>query len=184
MFVLQTLYLGFKLCAHFLFFFFELLALFPTDYMTQRCGNVVLNRGGKKHFTNYKKCISPMCHLHFTSNSLPHIISVTESGRMQLQVVLKLLWGAIDILTAWKPLLLCLLWGVWYLMTPWDVLDSCLMSVFTKDLIHTGPSEEYKNRSFNDKFMTYLFCLSMKHNFRHFFSQTALKTVEDNCYKI
>lgn len=34
-----------------------------------------------------------MCHLHFTSNSLPHITSVTESERMQLQVVLKLLWG-------------------------------------------------------------------------------------------
>lgn len=34
-----------------------------------------------------------MCHLHFTSNSLPHIISVTESERMQLQVVLKLVWG-------------------------------------------------------------------------------------------
>lgn len=100
---------GFQTFCTFPEFHVELLTLFPTNYTTQRCGNVVVKYKGEKKNTlqNY---ISPMCHLHFTSNSLPRIISVTESGRMQLQVVLKLLWGGINILTAWKPAFLSLLW--------------------------------------------------------------------------
>ena len=42
---------------------------------------------GKKKKKKEKNFLSPTCHLHLTSNSPPRITSVTESGRMQLQVV-------------------------------------------------------------------------------------------------
>lgn len=66
--------------------------------MTRSCSNVASNKRVESTFTHSKNSISPLCHLHFTSN----ITSVTESERMQVQVVFKLLRGEINISTAWK----------------------------------------------------------------------------------
>lgn len=83
-------------------------------------GGVTINRRRKMHIANN---INPMCHLRLAPVAPPHIISVTESGRMQLQVVLKLLWVGINTLTARKPPSLSLLWWIWSLNTLLDVLS-------------------------------------------------------------
>lgn len=70
------------------------------------------------------------CHLHFTSNSLPRITSVTESERMQLQVVLKLLWVGNKHLDRMKTA--CVAFVLLRLIFE-DTLDSCPAPVCTKD---------------------------------------------------
>lgn len=93
--------------------------------------------------SNSVNYISPIWHLHFTSNSLPRIISVTECERMQLQVVLKLLWVRNKHLDSLKTTLVFVMWKLIFEDTLWRFgLVSC--TCFYKRLYPDGSKSQKK----------------------------------------